>query len=481
MKAVRGAKFMEGLPVGDRTARQQLVNGMPIERARAEMNLLPENSQARRLLAQEIRRVETRATEAQAASRVGAETAEGLRQDLARMYLQNVIGRSRTIDPSTGAELIDPIKFSSYLREKGSVFDELFRGEKKQLNDLLFVMERGKADLAPSVIDDIMNRNQPLAESLRGLKDMQAQRAAMDKNRFLTTLRDGDTGTIAKEVLRSKANITAAKNSLSPDAFEGVKDAAMGRILQQADIATTAGGEVKMTDDFVEAFRSGRLGDRLQGIINSYGDETLDELFGAGTAKSLNTIAADMIRTSNASIAGKGGLAAPQIALGLGMMSIIMNPLATLPTAVGYMAMSKALRDKRVLKALMASRQPNTVKQFLAGKFKTSDPMAQGLQAMNQIVAQALVQGGRGTAEQTRQETRAMEALAQRQAQETRQNEQVNQMLSDLGQVGQQAMQTVTAPVQALTQTPSAPSSAAGSQVSPILVPNPTTRATFGG
>lgn len=480
MKAVRGAKFMEGLAPGERTARQQLVNGMPLERARAEMNLLPEGSQARRLLAQEIRRVETRTAESAAASRVGAETAEGLRQDLARMYLENVARRSRTIDPATGAELIDPIKFSTFLREKGSVFDELFRGEKKQLNDLLAVMERGKADLAPSVIDDIMNRNQPLAETLRGLKDMQAQRAAMDKNRFLNILRDGDTGTIAKEVLRSKANITAAKNSLSPEAFEGVKDAAMGRILQQADIATTAGGEVKMTDDFVEAFRSGRLGDRLQGIINSYGDETLDELFGAGTAKSLNTIAADMIRTSNASIAGKGGLAAPQIALGLGMMSIIMNPLATLPTAAGYMVMSKALRNKTVLKALMASRNPNTVKQFLAGKFKTDDPLAQGLQVMNQLVAQALVQGGRGTAEQTREEARAMENLARRQAQEARQNEGVNQMISALDQIGQSAAQAVTSPLQTLSQAGQPPSPAAAARANPILVPNPMTRATFG-
>lgn len=480
MKAVRGAKFMEGLDLGDRTARQQLVGGMPIDAARARMNLLPEGSQARRLLAQEIRRVETRTAESAAASRVGAEAAEGLRQDLARMYLENVARRSRTIDPATGAELIDPIKFSTFLREKGSVFDELFRGEKKQLNDLLAVMERGKADLAPSVIDDIMNRNQPLAETLRGLKDMQAQRAAMDKNRFLNILRDGDTGTIAKEVLRSKANITAAKNSLSPEAFEGVKDAAMGRILQQADIATTAGGEVKMTDDFVEAFRSGRLGDRLQGIINSYGDETLDELFGAGTAKSLNTIAADMIRTSNASIAGKGGLAAPQIALGLGMMSIIMNPLATLPTAAGYMVMSKALRNKTVLKALMASRNPNTVKQFLAGKFKTDDPLAQGLQVMNQLVAQALVQGGRGTTEQTREEFRAMENLARKQAQEARQNEGVNQMISALDQIGQSAAQAVTSPLQTLSQAGQPPSPAAAARANPILVPNPTTRATFG-
>lgn len=480
MKAVRGAKFMEGLPAGERTARQQLVNGMPIERARAEMNLLPQNSQARRLLAQEIRRVETRATEAQAAGRVGAQAAEGLRQDLARMYLGNVMSRSRIIDPSTGAELIDPVKFSANLREKGSVFEELFRGEKTQLNDLLAVMERGKADLAPSVIDDIMSRNQPLAESLQNLRKVQAERAALDKNRFVTVLSEGDSGNIAKEVLRSKANIAQAKNVLSPDAFDGVRDAAMGRILQQADIATTAGGEVKMTDDFIEAFRSGRLGDRLQGIVNSYGDETLDQLFGPGTAKAMNTIAADMIKTSNASIVGKGGLAAPQIALGLGIVSILTNPLATLPTAAAYMVMSKALRNKTVLKALMASRQPNSIKQFLSGKFKANDPIAQGLQVMNQLTAQALVQGGRGVAGQTEQETEAMQALAKRRAQEIGQDAGVNKMISDLGKIGQGAVNTVTAPFAPRPPAqPSGPAATAPQNVSPILVPDPATRAIF--
>ena len=480
MKAVRGSKFMEGLPMGERTARQQLVNGMPIERARAEMNLLPQNSPARRLLAQEIRRVETRAAEAGAASRVGAETAEGLRQNLARMYLEKVTARSKVIDPSTGAELIDPVKFSANLREKGSVFDELFRGEKQQLNDLLTVMERGKADLAPSVIDDLISRNQPLADSLTQLKRIQASRAEMDKNQFLRTLQGGDTEAIAKSVLRSKKNFEAAKNSLSPDALDGIRDAAMGQILRQADIATTVGGEVKMTDDFIEAFRSGRLGDRLQNIVNSYGDEALDAIFGQGTAKSLNTIAADMIKTSNASIAGKGGLAAPQIALGLGAASILMNPLATLPTAAAYMVMSKALRNPTVLKAMMASRNPNTVRQFLSGKFKANDPLAQGLQMMNQLASQALLQGGRGVATQGEQEVRALENLAAKEVERNRQDQGVQTMLQNLNNLGSQALQNVTSPVQSLSGQQSG-AAAAPARVNPILVPNPTTRATFGG
>lgn len=484
MRAVRGMKYIEGLPMGERTARQQLVGGLPIDEARARMNLLPQNSQARRLLAQEIRRVETRSAEMVNAARSGAEMAEGLRQSLARMYLEKVASRSKTIDPSTGAELIDPIKFASNLREKGSVYDELFRGEKKQLDDILTVLERGKADLAPSVIEDLMTRNRSLAESLTELKRIQASRVEMDKNQFLRTLQSGDTEAIAKSVLRSKKNFDAAKSSLSPEALDGIRDAAMGQILRQADIATTVGGEVKMTDDFVEAFRSGRLGDRLQNIVNSYGDETLDAIFGNGTAKALNTIAADMIKTSNASIAGKGGLAAPQIALGLGAASILMNPLATLPTAAAYMVMSKALRNPTVLKAIMASRNPNTVRQFLSGKFKTSDPMAQGLQMMNQIIAQTLTQGGRGVAVQGEQETQAAQAMAQRQAQRAQQDQDVNQMISDLGRVAQESTRALTSPFIAQSPAPApaaAPAAAPQREVNPILVPNPVTRATFGG
>lgn len=493
MKAVRGAKYMDNLPMGDRTASRQLVNGMTLDRARAEMNLLPANSQARRLLAQEISRVETRAAEAQAASKIGAESAEGLRQDLARMYLNNVASRSRMIDPSTGAEVIDPVKFSNFLREKGSVYDELFRGEKTQLNDLLAVMERGKADLAPSVLDDMMTRNQPLAESIKGLKSVQTQTAELQKSRFWNALRNGDSDEIAKEVLKSDTNIGLAKANLSPEAFEGIKDAAMGRILQQADIAIAEGGSVKMTSDFIDAFRSGRLGDRLQRVVNEYGDKTLDDLFGPGTSKAMNTIAADMVRTSNATIAGKGGLAAPAIAASLGIIHVLVSPLATLPTAVAYAAMSKALRNKAVLRVIMASRNPNTVRQLLQGKFLANDVLGQGMQAMNQIVSQAIMQAGRGMGREAEQETRAARRYARMRAEEQLKDQGTQDMFSALERIGKGAVNLVANPLSTPTaqrapvqSAPALPPRAASTaqpmpRVNPILVPNPATRATFGG
>ena len=477
LKAVRGAKYIEGLPMGERTAAQQLVNGMSLDQARKEMALLPANSQARRLLAQQIARVEGRVAEVEG-MKGAVNPAEDLRQDLARMYLQDVMRRSRDVGPATGAELIDPVKFSATLQEKGSVFDVLFRGEKGPLNDLIEVMKRGNADLAPSVIDDLMSRNAPLAESLTQLKAAQIARGELDKNRFLNTLATGDIDTIGKEVLRTTDNINAAKGALSPEAMEGVKDAAMGRILQQADIAFAEDGTVKMTEDFIDAFRSGRLGNRLQNIINSYGDKNLDALFGPGTAKSLNTVAADMVRASNKTIAGKSGLAGAAVALSLSGAHLIFSPLTVLPTAVAFAVMSKALRNPKVLKALMASRNSNTLKQFMSGKFLTDDPIAQGFQVMNQLIADATALTTRGVIDQTKEEAQPMVNYAEKQVAPAGSGvvaaAEELPMIKSLGKMATDAKQVLSGQGAA----PGAPQARA--QISPILVPNPTTRATFG-
>ena len=171
-------------------------------------------------------------------------------------------------------------------------------------------------------------------------------------------------------------------------------------------------------------------------------------------------MAETMVRASNAALAGKGGLVAPNIALGLGIVSLIMNPLATLPTAVAFKVMSVALRNPKVLKMMMASRKPNTVKEFLSGKFKANDPLAQGFQAMWQLASAGTVQGGRMLTGQAQEEARPAMTAAK-------------QQLDPMVQQTIQAAQTMAPQV-----TP--PASGTPSQVSPLLVPDPTTRATFG-
>ncbi len=97
---------------------------------------------------------------------------------------------------------------------------------------------------------------------------------------------------------------------------------------------------------------------------------------------SLDSLSETMIQVSNKAIAGKGGLAAPSIALGLGLLGVIASPFAALTTIAGYSIASKALRNPKVLKMMMASRKPNTIKQFLDGKFVTEDPLGQGFQTL---------------------------------------------------------------------------------------------------
>ena len=125
--------------------------------------------------------------------------------------------------------------------------------------------------------------------------------------------------------------------------------------------------------------------------------------------------------------------------------------------------MSKALRNPSVLRMMMASRQPNKVKDFLSGKFKANDPIAQGFQVMNQLVAAATVQSTRMGIEQGAEEARPITEQARQQ----------------LAPAATQAVQTAQA---AMTQAPQVAPAATGTagQVSPLLVPDPVTRATFG-
>ena len=105
----------------------------------------------------------------------------------------------------------------------------------------------------------------------------------------------------------------------------------------------------------------------------------------------------------------------------------------------------------------MASRQPNKVKDFLSGKFKSNDPIAQGFQTMWQLVGAATVQGTRMGVEQGAEEARPVTDAARQQ----------------LAPVANQAIQTVQ------QQAPNVLPGGAGTagQVSPILLPDPATQA----
>jgi hypothetical protein len=194
----------------------------------------------------------------------------------------------------------------------------------------------------------------------------------------------------------------------------------MLRILRQVDIVPARDGKVIPSDDLMKGFESGRLGERFLTVLNSYDKETLEALFGPGTSSGLRQLAQSMSQFSNAAIKGKGSIMAAGVGATMAGFGFLFSPLAVLAPLAKYYVMSKALRDPRVLRMLSRSRDTNSVRQLMQGKLSTKDPLAQGFKVINQLVAQASVQGGRGFGEQGEQETQAAQALAQRRAQDER-------------------------------------------------------------
>lgn len=436
------------------------IGNMSMEEAQEIIKKLPSNNRTRLDIERQINQASKEATARNSIRGTGAEAAEELRKRLGSMYLKEMAERSRVTDPATGARVIDPVKLAAAMRQKGTTMDRLFAKEKGQLDDLIKVLETGRSDISPDVLAAMPN--QSLARQLEVLKTATITNKQIGRSQIYKAFETGDTEDIARLLLSKPQAVTDAKRALSPEVFEQAKDAAMGRIIRQIGGTIEDGGEIRLTGNFLEEFQSGALGNKLQSVLKSYGESHIDTLFGKGVYNNLSTIADDMTRASNAAIKGKGGLAAPQIALTLGVIGFLTNPLKTVTTGIGYSAMSKALRSPAVLKAMMASRKKLSVKEFLKGKRRTQDPIGQGLQAVLQITGGLAGAGIRGNVQQTAEELGPSMRLAEQRSAPTTATAQ--QILPAL----QSGLQNIN---------PFAPTAPSNLATSPIVNPNPTTQA----
>ena len=383
-KKALGAKAgLVDVDEGKRILDKQTIAGRPIQEIKEEISNLDINNPTRIKLEKRIKQIEEDAILNNTIRGTGAELADEVRQGLGRLWLKEGLDKSIETQGPGGTIMYDPIKLSKYLRAKGTTVKKLFGKDTEKLDDLVQVLERTKPELSKDVMDQITNL--PLGKALIRMKDAINSKNALDKDRFLLDLKDlaNDPEALSSKIFKDAGTIKRAKEILQPETFGAVQDAAMGKILRGMGATTGEGGAIKLTDDFVDKFKNGSLGKELKRTLNSYGKETINTMFDNPQAfASLDALSETMIQVSNKAIAGKGGLAAPSIALGLGLLGVIASPFATLTTIAGYSLASKALRNPKVLKMMMASRKPNTVKEFLDGKIMTDDPLGQGLQTL---------------------------------------------------------------------------------------------------
>ena len=471
LKAVRGVpNLIKDVGESKMFLEGQMIGSQTVEEAVKSVENLPNNNATKRFVMGRKAELEKRAEQLTALRGTGAEAAEDLRQRLASQYLDDMIDKSRGVDKLTGQTIIDPVKLAANLRSKGTTVNKLFGKDKEALDEVITALEKGKSNIAPDVFKTVQAKN--LASQLNVMRSAQIERQRLSRDTILQRFDTGDVDVIADTLLKTPNAVTVARRTLDPATFDQAKDAAMGRIINQIGGTIEEGGKIRLSGNFFDEFTSGRLGSKLQSVLKTYGEEHIDGLFGKDTYKSLFGLADDMTKASNAAIKGKGGLAAPQIALTLGVVGLLTNPVATITTGATYSAMSKLLRNPKVLKAMMASRKPNSVRQFLSGKFKANDPIAQGFQAALQLAGAGTVQGIRMSSEQAKEELEPAAEMARQQAQAQASNVQqvlpaVQSGLQNLNIFGQQqpaAPQGVTQP----------------QQVSPILVPDPATRAAVG-
>ena len=394
LKIIRGTAGIEGLEVGDRTLRRISLVGpgnrlfTSIDEAETYLRTMRE-SRTKNAFRKKINEKKDELTKIREGRKIGATTADATRQQFAKEWFKREMNDPSNFSLRNGVEQIDGIKLARKIDELGTTKNVLFSGDElTQINKLSTLLKQTGAQFDKNVLDRFGDTT--LANVIKFRNAELANLKAFDTNKFVQSLANNDAeGMVSYLFSRGNANrIKAFQNGtlkvgdrtvrdlggFDEVTVEAVKDAAMTRILRSlGDVESPA---------FREAFVSGRLGGNLQSTLNGYGRETIETMFGKQQSDNLFQLADNMVAVSNAALQGKGGLAAPTIALGLGFYGMLTAPLATIPAAAFYMVMSRALRDPRVMKVLLASREPG------------GDAFGQALQFMQTSSQQVLGQMG---------------------------------------------------------------------------------------
>ena len=198
--------------------------------------------------------------------------------------------------------------------------------------------------------------------------------------------------------------------------------------------------------NFIKIVKSGSGAKALQTKLEKIGDESLTAMFGKERTDLLFKLAKNMSTISDQAIAGKGGLAPASIAVGLSLAGILANPIAGLTTAGSFFVMSKLLRSGTFLKIATSPRAPGGDSLGLAF----------------QEVHEAMAQFGGETIQRGQEETR--DAI-----QEVQSSAPVQQAVAQVPNIATTTNNQIR---DVFNQ--------ARKDVSPILVPNASTRAAVG-
>ena len=160
-------------------------------------------------------------------------------------------------------------------------------------------------------------------QGLKRLAKASEERLKLESNRAISDLPLKGIDETVNIIFRpnANANIQILKQTVSPEVFTSIQQASMQKLLSKS---VDLNGKGRITD----LFKSGNL----KTALDSYGDETLNAMFGTELTQGLRGLqrSIDVLTKQEA---GRGGAAGGLVAAGIGA-SLALNPIAVLPTVL---------------------------------------------------------------------------------------------------------------------------------------------------
>lgn len=177
-------------------------------------------------------------------------------------------------------------------------------------------------------------------QGLKQLATASENRLKLEANRAISDLPLKGIDETVNIIFRpnANANIQILKDTVSDEVFTSIQQASMQKLLSKS---VDLNGKGRITD----LFKSGNL----KTALDSYGDETLDAMFGKELTQGLRNFqkTVDILTKQEA---GRGGAAGGLVAAGIGA-SLALNPIAVLPTVLGLAVARKLFASPKVVAA----------------------------------------------------------------------------------------------------------------------------------
>jgi hypothetical protein len=263
-------------------------------------------------------------------------------------------------------------QINRFERDYPGKLDSLFtdsatgRNTAKLVRDTIAQINKISPRLKPqdmkNLVNDFTINNKGLSASDQGLAFVQGlkqlataseNRLKLEANRAISDLPLKGIDETVNIIFRpnANANIQILKDTVSDEVFTSIQQASMQKLLSKS---VDLNGKGRITD----LFKSGNL----KTALDSYGDETLDAMFGKELTQGLRNFQ-KTVDTLTKQEAGRGGAAGGLVAAGIGA-SLALNPIAVLPTVLG-LAVARKLFSSPMAVAAFAKTDKGSIRTSL--------------------------------------------------------------------------------------------------------------------